>query len=188
MRFGLLGAVFGSVYAFFYFLIDHVAGGAIIVVCSFFFGALPAVLWRAGNIRLAANLYVFVLTAGFTGLSLVEGGMDGHAVAWLSVVPLCALVLCSGRDAVVWGKFRRLTPRPTGNESSNGLGLWIVDRMARSMGGQVFCRSEPGAGSTFGLVLPRYENTPDSSPRIRENTVAGAGNDQSSFDDLALSR
>ena len=51
-------------------------------------------------------------------------------------------------------KFTRLTPLPTAGESSNGLGLWIVRRMAEAMNGEVFCRSKLGAGSCFGLRLP----------------------------------
>ena len=53
-------------------------------------------------------------------------------------------------------KFSRLSPQPTGGESSNGLGLWIVQRMALAMGGEVCCRSRLGEGSTFDLSLPRW--------------------------------
>jgi len=54
----------------------------------------------------------------------------------------------------LFGKFVRLTPQPTGGESSNGLGLWIVQRMAKLMGGDVTCTSKLGEGSTFTLSLP----------------------------------
>jgi signal transduction histidine kinase len=55
---------------------------------------------------------------------------------------------------LLFGKFTRLTPQPTGGESSSGLGLWITHRIAAAMGGAVYCRSELGKGSTFGLSLP----------------------------------
>jgi len=51
-------------------------------------------------------------------------------------------------------KFSRLAPKPTAGESSNGLGLWIVQKMAQAMGGDVRCESALGRGSTFSLVLP----------------------------------
>ncbi len=50
--------------------------------------------------------------------------------------------LSQADQSKLWGKFVRLTPRPTGGETSNGLGLWIVDRLAKSMNGNVFCKSE----------------------------------------------
>lgn len=51
-------------------------------------------------------------------------------------------------------KFSRLSPQPTAGESSNGLGLWIVRKMAQAMGGDVRCVSALGQGSTFSLMLP----------------------------------
>ena len=51
-------------------------------------------------------------------------------------------------------KFSRLSPQPTAGEPSNGLGLWIVQKMAKAMGGDVRCVSALGKGSTFSLMLP----------------------------------
>ena len=56
----------------------------------------------------------------------------------------------------MFGKFTRLSARPTGGESSNGLGLSIVKRLAETMSGSVECQSELGAGSTFILHLPAW--------------------------------
>jgi signal transduction histidine kinase len=55
-------------------------------------------------------------------------------------------------------KFARLSARPTGGESSSGLGLAIVKRLVQNLGGEVWCSSELGAGSTFYIslqVLPK---------------------------------
>lgn len=52
-------------------------------------------------------------------------------------------------------KHTRLSARPTGGESSVGLGLSIVKRLAETMGGGVACQSTPGAGATFLLRLQR---------------------------------
>lgn len=50
-------------------------------------------------------------------------------------------------------KHTKLSARPTGGESSVGLGLSIVKRLAEAMGGNVTCRSAPGEGATFFLRL-----------------------------------
>jgi signal transduction histidine kinase len=51
-------------------------------------------------------------------------------------------------------KFTRLSAKPTAGESSNGLGLSIVKRLAEAMSGSVRCESVLGAGATFSLLLP----------------------------------
>jgi signal transduction histidine kinase len=53
----------------------------------------------------------------------------------------------------LFGKFARLTARPTGGEHSTGLGLSIVKRMVEAMNGKVWCESELGKGSTFIVEL-----------------------------------
>lgn len=54
----------------------------------------------------------------------------------------------------LFGKFARLSAQPTGGERSCGLGLSIVKRLTESMGGQVWCESEPGLGASFRVELP----------------------------------
>ncbi len=49
----------------------------------------------------------------------------------------------------MFGLFTKLSARPTGGESTTGVGLSIVKRMVESMNGRVWCESEPGAGATF---------------------------------------
>ena len=63
----------------------------------------------------------------------------------------------SGADQKkMFGKFTRLSAKPTGGESSNGLGLSIVKRLAEAMAGGVECRSVLGAGATFTIRLPLW--------------------------------
>ena len=57
---------------------------------------------RTGRLTLTGNLHAFILVLGFGGLSAIEGGVHGHAVAWLASVPLCALLLVDTRSGVVW--------------------------------------------------------------------------------------
>ena len=101
-RFGLLGFLFGAVYAIFYVLVGHHVGAGIIVVCSTGFALAPFLMRRLGSVALGGNLLSGIMVAGFTGLACVEGGMDGHAVAWLASVPLCALLLVGRAAATVW--------------------------------------------------------------------------------------
>lgn len=54
----------------------------------------------------------------------------------------------------VFGKFARLSAKPTGGESSTGLGLSIVKRMVEAGGGKVWCESEIGRGARFIVEYP----------------------------------
>jgi signal transduction histidine kinase len=53
----------------------------------------------------------------------------------------------------LFGKFARLSAKPTAGENSTGLGLSIVKRMVEAMHGRVWCESEPGKGATFVVEL-----------------------------------
>jgi signal transduction histidine kinase len=57
----------------------------------------------------------------------------------------------------LFGKYARLTAKPTGGEHSTGLGLSIVKKLAEAMHGTVWCESELGQGATFILELPLQE-------------------------------
>ncbi len=54
----------------------------------------------------------------------------------------------------LFGKYARLSAKPTGGEHSTGLGLSIVKKLAEAMHGNVWCESELGQGATFFLELP----------------------------------
>jgi signal transduction histidine kinase len=55
----------------------------------------------------------------------------------------------------IFRRFYRVDQRLTRETSGVGLGLSIVDLIARAHGGAVTVQSESGAGSTFTLRLPR---------------------------------
>ena len=58
----------------------------------------------------------------------------------------------------LFGRFQRLSAKPTAGESSTGLGLSIVKRIIDMHGGEVTAASDgPGTGSTFTIVLPATE-------------------------------
>lgn len=54
----------------------------------------------------------------------------------------------------VFGRFRRLSARPTGGEHSTGLGLSIVKQVIELHSGTVGCESTPGKGARFWARLP----------------------------------
>jgi two-component system sensor histidine kinase/response regulator len=54
-------------------------------------------------------------------------------------------------------RYEKLSSRPTGGESSAGLGLSIVKKLVEAMRGEVACESTPGSGASFIVRLPRAE-------------------------------
>lgn len=57
----------------------------------------------------------------------------------------------------LYQKFQRLSARPTGGESSTGLGLSIVKSILDKIGGSVQCISEWGQGAEFIVSLPKTQ-------------------------------
>jgi two-component system sensor histidine kinase/response regulator len=53
--------------------------------------------------------------------------------------------------------FSKLTPRPTGSETSTGLGLWIVKQLTLLQGGRVGADFPDEGGSVFWIDLPAYK-------------------------------
>jgi ligand-binding sensor domain-containing protein/signal transduction histidine kinase len=87
-----------------------------------------------------------------------------HAVVAISARRLEQTVQVAVRDqgpgltaqdkARLFGKFQRLSAKPTGGESSTGLGLSIVEQLVRRHGGRIWAEGEPGQGSTFFVEFP----------------------------------
>jgi len=63
--------------------------------------------------------------------------------------------LAPGDQSRLFGKYQRLSARPTGGETSTGLGLSIVKHLVTLHGGTVRAESEgPGHGASFIVTLP----------------------------------
>jgi signal transduction histidine kinase/CheY-like chemotaxis protein len=59
----------------------------------------------------------------------------------------------------LFGRFQRLSAKPTAGETSTGLGLSIVKRIVELHGGTVAAESPgPGRGATFTILLPMPSN------------------------------
>ena len=66
----------------------------------------------------------------------------------------------------LFGRFQRLSAKPTAGESSTGLGLSIVKRIVELHGGTVAAESPgPGRGSTFTMRLPMAAADADAAQR-----------------------
>lgn len=57
----------------------------------------------------------------------------------------------------IYGKFQKLSARPTGGESSNGLGLATVNMLVKKLQGSIQLQSSPGKGSAFTVNIPLRE-------------------------------
>jgi signal transduction histidine kinase len=68
--------------------------------------------------------------------------------------------------AKVFGRFARLSARPTAGEGSTGLGLSIVKSLVEGMKGRVSVESELGKGATFRVAFPLAD--PGSAPPDRQ--------------------
>jgi len=101
-RFGLMGAIFGLLYTSFYLLVGHLWGAAIIIGCTAGVALTPSLMFQQKSTELAGHFFSMVLTLGFLSLCCCEGGVHGHALAWLVSVPLCALLLLGQRGAILW--------------------------------------------------------------------------------------
>jgi signal transduction histidine kinase len=59
----------------------------------------------------------------------------------------------------------RLTPQPTGGESSTGYGLAVARELVERLGGRIWCQSSSGKGSCFSFGLPLARETTDGAGR-----------------------
>jgi signal transduction histidine kinase len=52
---------------------------------------------------------------------------------------------------------QKLSTKPTGNENSTGMGLWIVKKIIDAHHGKVWIKSALGKGSTFAFTIPQIQ-------------------------------
>lgn len=58
----------------------------------------------------------------------------------------------------LFGKYKKLSAKPTGGESSTGLGLYIVKKLVELHKGFISMSSEVGKGSIFTVKFPQFNN------------------------------
>ncbi|MBD1209145.1 MAG: tetratricopeptide repeat-containing sensor histidine kinase [Ignavibacteria bacterium] len=115
--------------------------------------------------NLISNAVKFSPLGGTVNIALTDGRIlhhDGTESVQNDYICICvrdegAGILETDKPRL-FGKFARLSARPTGNEHSTGLGLSIVKKMVDAMQGKVWCESEASqgrAGTTFIVQLPK---------------------------------
>jgi len=62
-----------------------------------------------------------------------------------------------GDMKMLFGKYKKLSARPTGGESSTGIGLSIAKKFVEAMRGKIWCESEPGKGARFLLEFSQVK-------------------------------
>ncbi len=69
----------------------------------------------------------------------------------------------------LFARYARLSAKPTAGESSTGVGLYSVYRLARQLGAKVMLETTPGRGACFSVAFP------EAPPESEEAWSAGAG-------------
>jgi len=54
----------------------------------------------------------------------------------------------------------------TKGEGHEGIGLSVSESIVRRLGGRILCRSSPGRGTIFGVLLPRRPAHSDAGPQV----------------------
>lgn len=58
------------------------------------------------------------------------------------------------RAVIFSGRIRSNTARPTGGESSSGMGLYLTGQLAQHLGAKLTCEATPDGGSVFAVSIP----------------------------------
>lgn len=129
--------------------------------------ALPALLDPAAIRQVLHNLVSNALKYSPAGRRVWLSAEPGPAGSVRFVVRDEGPGLSAADQAKLFGKFSRLSAKPTGGERSTGLGLSIVKRLVQEMAGTVAIASTVGEGTTFVVEFPSEPAKPvglDSRP------------------------
>jgi two-component system, sensor histidine kinase and response regulator len=131
--------------------------------------SIDLVLWPAADIPPVWTDRVAIASVFDNLLSnAIKYSKPGKQV-WIALRAEEEWVLCEVRDegpglnqadqTRLFQKGVRLTPQPTGGERSMGYGLAVAKELMEKLGGEIWCESVLGRGTSFFVRLPVHKET-----------------------------
>ena len=100
----------------------------------------------------------------YTAQGSVELSIDGDADGNVIAVKDTGAGIAEDDQARIFQPFEQLGPSDTKAAGGVGLGLALVKKLVRSLGGQIELESRLGAGSTFTVRLPFHVDAARTAP------------------------
>jgi len=127
--------------------------------------------------QIVANLVGNALKFTDRGAVRVSAALDAIASGTVTLrlrVVDTGIGIAADKCAQIFEPFTQADGSTTRRFGGTGLGLAISATLAQMMGGRLWVESEPGAGSTFHLLLPFSTSDDDSAPPRAAATAAPA--------------
>jgi signal transduction histidine kinase len=135
--------------------------------------AIPAVTLATDRRKLRTVVKNLVGNAlKFTAAGRVTVGAVCNGPTVVLTVTDTGIGIPTAEQPHIFDKFRQVDSSDRRSYGGVGLGLHIVQRLVDQLGGTIAVASEPGAGSTFTVILPR---TGPSSTQRELHRLEGAG-------------
>ncbi|MFB9335598.1 ATP-binding response regulator, partial [Actinoplanes octamycinicus] len=110
--------------------------------------AIDPELWE----RIVTNLISNALK--FTFVGTIRVGLDADATAVRLTVADTGIGIDAAELPRLFDRFHRVRDARSRSHEGTGIGLALVRELTRLLGGDVEVRSEPGAGTTFTVLVP----------------------------------
>lgn len=122
-------------------------------------GGVPGLVWGDEE-KLGRILHTFLDNAlrftkkGKVSVHVEPAGQKGQAALYRFSVKDTGMGIGPDQMKAIFTPLTQVDQSLTRRENGLGLGLSLAEGLAGAMGGNIYVKSEPGAGSTFALVVP----------------------------------